>query len=61
MRFFRDTYVQSEKIGEIVPKEYYLELFNKTTLQDKDFNRDNFIPGTGGQSKLYKQLIDETR
>jgi DGQHR domain-containing protein len=59
MRFFRDAYVSSEKIGEIVEKDYYKELLDKSSLESKDFNRENFIPGSGGQSKLYKQLIEE--
>ncbi len=60
MRFFRDAYVKKEQIGVEVPKEYYKELFDKTSLKEEDFNRENFIPGSGGQSKLYKQLIEET-
>lgn len=61
MRFFRDAYINSGRIGQVVPKEYYLRLFNKTSLNDTDFNRDNFLPGSGGQSKLYKQLLAETK
>ncbi len=60
MRFFRDAYVRKGQIGSIVSKEYYLSLFNKTSLQEKDFNRENFLPGSGGQSKLYNQLVEET-
>ncbi len=59
MRFFRDVYAKSGKIGTIVNKEYYKGLLDKSTLKDEDFNRDNFLPGSGGQSKLYKLLIDE--
>jgi DGQHR domain-containing protein len=59
MRFFRDAYVASGKIGFIVNKDYYKTLLDKSTLKDNDFNRDNFLPGSGGQSKLYKQLLDE--
>lgn len=60
MRFFRDAYVKKGQIGEEVPKEYYKELFDKTSLKEEDFNREKFLPGSGGQSKLYKQLIEET-
>ncbi len=60
MRFFRDAYVNKGLIGSIVEKNYYLSLFNKTSLKEGDFNRSNFLPGSGGQSKLYKQLINET-
>jgi DGQHR domain-containing protein len=59
MRFFKDAYVESEKIGSIVEKKYYKELLDKSTLNDTDFNRGVFLPGSGGQSKLYKQLAEE--
>lgn len=60
MRFFRDAYVKSNRIGSVLAKEYYIALFDKTNLKEEDFNRDNFLPGSGGQSKLYKQLVAET-
>ncbi|SFW76118.1 DGQHR domain-containing protein [Sinomicrobium oceani] len=60
MRFFKDAYVKKGEIGSIVSKDYYKSLFDKTTLKEKDFNRDNFLPGSGGQSKLYNQLVEET-
>ncbi len=59
MRFFRDAYIASEQIGTIVKKDYYKDLLAKSSLKDTDFNRDNFLPGSGGQSKLYKILLDE--
>ena len=61
MRFFRDAYLSSGSVGEIVEKRYYLGLFNRTSLRDEDFNRTNFIPGSGGQSELYKRLKAETQ
>jgi hypothetical protein len=60
MRFFRDSYVKSGKIGTVVPKDYYKALLDKTSLKEKDFNRENFLPGSGGQSKLYNQLLEES-
>lgn len=60
MRYFRDAYVKYGNIGFEVPSDYYIDLFDRTTLKEGDFNRSNFLPGSGGQSKLYKQLVDET-
>jgi DGQHR domain-containing protein len=60
MRFFRDAYLAYGIIGEVVPKEYYKSIFNKTSLRESDFQRENFLPGSGGQSKLYYQLAKET-
>lgn len=59
MRFFKDVYSNSGRIGEVIEKEYYLELLGKSSLTDDDFTRDNFIPGSGGQSQLYRQLTEE--
>lgn len=59
MRFFKDAYVESGKIGDIVKSEYYLDLLNKSSLEEGDFNRDKFLPGGGGQSLLYNTLKDE--
>ncbi|MBK7107221.1 MAG: DGQHR domain-containing protein [Ignavibacteriae bacterium] len=61
MRFFKDAYVKSNKIGEVLSKEYYLVLLSKSTLKSEDFNRTNFLPGSSGQSKLYSTLIEETK
>ncbi len=59
MRFFRDAYLNADRIGAVVPKEHYKALFDRTTLEERDFNRENFLPGSGGQTKLYNQLVDE--
>ncbi len=59
MNLFRDIYIYYNRIGEIIEHNEYLKLFDKSTLKDNDFNRSNFIPGSGGQSTLYKQLKEE--
>jgi DGQHR domain-containing protein len=61
MNFLRDAYVGYSQIGAIPTKDFYLELFNRTSLVDEDFTSANFIPGSGGQSKLYNQLLAETK
>ncbi len=59
MDLFKDVYVQIGKIGQLVTKSEYTEYFNKSSLKDEDFTKTTFIPGSGGQSKLYKILKDE--
>ncbi len=56
MNLFKDLYVKIGRIGELVSTEEYLVYFEKANLEDKDFNRTNFIPGSSGQSSLYKSL-----
>lgn len=59
MNLFKDLYIKIGKIGEVVSTEEYLEYFNKSSLVDTDFNRNRFIPGSGGQSLLYITLKKE--
>jgi DGQHR domain-containing protein len=59
MNLFRDLYVKVNRIGELVSTEDYLKYFEKVKLVDKDFNRTSFIPGSGGQSSLYKTLKEQ--
>lgn len=59
MNLFKDVYVHINRIGEVVSTEEFLIYFQKSTLRDADFNRQTFIPGSGGQSALYKRLKDE--
>jgi len=57
MRFFKDAYLNSGNIGEVVSKDYYLEIFNRMELDSEDFNREKYIPGSSGQSQLYRDLV----
>ncbi|ACF10802.1 DGQHR domain protein [Chlorobaculum parvum NCIB 8327] len=59
MNLFRDLYVKIGRVGELVLAEEYLKYLNKVTLESQDFNRANFIPGSGGQSSLYKKLKEQ--
>lgn len=59
INLFRDLYVKINRIGEVVEAEEYLTYFRKSSLNDKDFNRNIFIPGSGGQSLLYNKLKQE--
>lgn len=56
---FKDIYVHINKIGEVVDHQTYLKYFDKSSLKESDFTRSNFLPGSGGQSKLYKTLKEE--
>lgn len=59
MKLFKDIYIHFDRIGEIIDQKEYIKLFDKSSLQETDFNRTNFIPGSGGQSKLYNILKEQ--
>ncbi|HKR05649.1 MAG TPA: DGQHR domain-containing protein [Bacteroidia bacterium] len=61
MNLFKDLYVKIGKIGEVVTSDKYENYFNKSDLADKDFNRTNFIPGSGGQANLYRTLKEQLK
>jgi len=60
MRFLKQAYIKADKLGEVVSKDFYLDLFSQVNLENKDFTRTNFLPGSGGASKLYKVLVEES-
>lgn len=60
MNFFKLAYLNFGTPGTIVPRQEYSQLLEKVKLDDKDFNRDRYLPGSGGQSKLFKDLCTYT-
>ncbi|MET3978516.1 DGQHR domain-containing protein [Mucilaginibacter sp. UYP25] len=59
MNLFLDLYLTFNRLGEVITSDEYMKYFDRTTLVDQDFNRTNFIPGSGGQSSLYKALKEQ--
>ena len=58
MRFFPDAYKHlSKKPDQVVKKERFAELFNKSKKEDKDFTSENYLPGSSGQTKLYNEFL----
>lgn len=60
MNFFKDCYNKLSPSQEIVPHYEYLKLFDRVSLKDSDFTRTKFLPGSGGQSLLYKILKEQS-
>lgn len=61
MRFLRDCYITFDRIGEVINKDEFSKILKRIDIKAEDFNRDNYIPGSGGQSKLYKDLIEKSK
>lgn len=57
MRFFVPAYKSLGKPDTIVDKTAFLGILSKAKLKDSDFTRDNYVPGTSGQTKLYRDLM----
>ncbi|AGA77679.1 DGQHR domain-containing protein [Echinicola vietnamensis] len=59
-RFLGDIYKNLNKTGQVISLEEYKEIFEKIDLTSEDFTRDNYLPGSGGQSKLYNDLKEKS-
>lgn len=60
MRFFGASYVHlSDPLGSLVSKSHWDTMFQKFRIEDKDFNTEEYPPGTSGQAKLYSRLLNE--
>lgn len=60
MRFFRYAYLNFAVPGEMVSVERFEGLFKTVELKDEDFNRDNFVPGSSGATRLFHTLMEST-
>lgn len=60
IRYMRPAYLNFTTSPRVVGKDQFLDLLAKSSLKDSDFNRESFLPGSSGSSKLYKRLVDDT-
>ena len=60
MRAFRNLYVDmchGEQIGQIFGVGKFLARMTAVTISDADFNTQNYVPGTSGETALYNDLM----
>ncbi|MGY6546275.1 DGQHR domain-containing protein [Arthrospiribacter ruber] len=60
MRFFKHAYLSFNKIGEIITKEQFAEIFDKIDIKEEDLNKEKYVPGSSGQGQLYRDLIEKS-
>jgi len=61
MRFLRPAYLHIAEPGQVPKQESWLALLAMVNLRDEDFTVENFEPGTGGESKLFRRLMESTK
>jgi DGQHR domain-containing protein len=63
MRFLKDAYlsVVGTSIGRVPGKEEFAAIFANVNISDRDFNRVTYLPGSGGQAQLYKDLLTQSK
>ena len=57
MRLYKDLVKRIGKYEEIIPLSDFLDYFSKIQLEEGDFHRDVFVPGSSGQSLLYHKML----
>lgn len=59
LKFLRPAYKASVSvIGEEVAKEKFAELLSKVEINEAQFNKEEYLPGSSGQNKLYRELLE---
>jgi len=59
MSVFGRMYTHITAPGNAVPAKRFADEFRKSSFKDSDFNTENFKPGTSGEAKLRKELIEQ--
>ena len=57
MKFFRDCFMSFNKPNQLISKEEFSAIFEEIDINEEDFNRDVYVPGSSGQGTLYKDLL----
>lgn len=58
IRFLRDAYNYIAVPGKIVSAEAFGRIFARSTLKDSDFSTERYPPGTSGETRLYRDLLE---
>tara|TARA_R110002110_G_scaffold61225_1_gene171987 strand:- start:1667 stop:1993 length:327 start_codon:yes stop_codon:yes gene_type:complete len=55
IRFLTKIYPEIE--AKVPTSQQFLQWFNNVDLNDEDFNPEQFLPGSAGESALYRRLM----
>ncbi len=58
-RILSAIYIDIDKFGSVPTVEEFGNYLSMSTLEDKDFTRDRFVPGSGGEASLYQELREQ--
>jgi DGQHR domain-containing protein len=53
MRILPEIYLDLEAVGTVPSVDAFASYFDRVNLSDAEFNKEVFIPGTGGETRLY--------
>jgi DGQHR domain-containing protein len=58
MRLLRPVYLTASKADSVLTMDAAFEIFDRVKLADDHFTTDEYPPGTSGESKLYRLLLE---
>jgi DGQHR domain-containing protein len=61
MRFLPTAYLKISGPGQVPKKPNFQQVLAEINLADAEFHRDIFIPGTGGEKRLYEAFMTGRR
>ncbi len=59
MRLLRPAYLSALRSERVSFSQHFYDLLDKSKLKDSDFVNTEFLPGTGGEARLFRSLYDE--
>ena len=59
MRFLRQVYIRKCEKGDILEPDVCDAVFADMDIEDDDFTKETFVPGSSGMSALYRTLMSE--
>lgn len=60
MRFLKISYLHITVPDQVPTVDDFLKIFKKIKIDDMEFSTDEFKPGSGGEGKLYRLLLDKS-
>ena len=60
MRFLRPAYLYLTSPGGVPESVEFARIFAKIDMDNEDFTVDDFMPGSSGEGKLYRLLLEKS-
>lgn len=60
MRFMSTVYQEKGIVGDVISSKEFDAILESIDLEDDSFTKENYIPGSSGQSQLYKDLLEKS-
>ncbi|PIW55208.1 MAG: hypothetical protein COW16_07355 [Sphingomonadales bacterium CG12_big_fil_rev_8_21_14_0_65_65_10] len=58
IRFLKDLFLELVDDPRVVEKKEFLTILTGISLDDADFNKERYLPGSSGAGSLYRDLVD---